>query len=163
MGKAALLFALAAAIITMWLTYSTQQTTIDTQDAQTESYSNQMARELAIKGRKLALAGWIQSVGKGETASFQSLSEGGGKITITNYSVAAGVLDLTVRAEYEGAVHDIRSQYLWNPGGALNSFQVKAAKVDMDIDNNAKLNIPSIAIDDQALSDKEVGEDGQDE
>lgn len=153
MGKAALLFALAATITTMWLSYSAQQTNMDTQDTQTEAYANKMARDLAVRGRKLALAGWIQGDGKGTSAPFQTLSEGGGDITITNYVVNSGVLDLTVRAEYNGAVHDIRSQYKWNPGGALNAFQIKAAKVDLDISNSATLEIPSIAVDDQSLAE----------
>ncbi len=153
MGKAALLFALAATITTVWLTSSMQQTNRDTQDAQTEAYSNQMARDLAVQGRKLALANWISVGGEDGAAPFQSLTEGGGEIQIMNYKVDSGVLDLTVRAEYQGAVHDLRSQYQWNPGGAMNAFQIKAAKVDLDINNNAELDITSITLDDQALAD----------
>ncbi|MEM8484155.1 MAG: hypothetical protein AAF564_01340 [Bacteroidota bacterium] len=153
MGKAALLFALAATITTVWLTTSMQQTNMDTQDAQTEAYSNQMARDLAIQGRKLALASWIAAAGESAAAPFQTLTEGGGDIEIVNYNVDDGVLDLTIRAEYEGAVHDLRSQYRWNPGGAMNAFQIKAAKVDLDINNGATLEIPTITLDDQALAD----------
>lgn len=153
MGKAALLFALAAAITTMWMTSSTTETTIDTQNAQIESYSNQMARDLAIRGRKLALANWIAASGGEGAAPFQTITDDGGSISITDYTVNSGVLDLTVRAEFEGAVHDIRSQYQWNPGGALNAFQIKAAKVDLDISSTTTLDIPSITIDDQSLSE----------
>ncbi len=153
MGKAALLFALAATITTVWLTYSTQETSRDTQDAQFLAHSNQMARELANKGRKLALANWIQVSGEEGSVPFLTMDDEGGTIKITNYNVSSGVLDLTVRAEYEGAVHDIRSQYQWNPGGAMNALQVKAAAIDFDISSQTTLDIPSIALDDQSLAD----------
>ncbi len=153
MGKTALLFALSATVITMWLTYSAQETTMDTDDAQVEAYSNKMARDMAIKGRKLALASWIESKGNDTAAPFTTITDGGGSISITDFSVSGSNLDMTVRAEYEGAVHDLRSKYKWNPGGAINAFQIKAASVDMDISSNATLDIPKIAVDDQSLSD----------
>ncbi len=125
---------------------------MDTQDTQTDAYANQMARELAIRGRRLSLAAWIQSEGDNISAPFQSLNEGGGKINISNFVANNGELDITIRGVYEGAVHDVRSKYEWT-GFGVNPFQIKAAEINFDLSPQTNLAFDKITLDDQALQE----------
>ena len=153
MGKGALIIALAATFITLTVTNTTLITTRETQDVKNRSASNMMARDLALKGRKLVLSHWAGTEGSASSAPFQTLTQDGGTITVTSYSSASNIMDVTLRAEYDGAVHDIRSRYQWNPGGALNPFQIKAADIDFTISNQASLNIKELTLDDQSLAE----------
>lgn len=152
MGKAAVLGALAVTLTVMSLIYTSQETSRETQIVQSRAASNDVARELAHDGKKLILASWVEAQGALGSAPFQSINQDGGTITVTDFNVSASVMDVTVRAEYNGAVHDIRSRYQWN-GYGLNPFQVKAADIDFEISPATELDFDKITLDDQSLKE----------
>ena len=152
MGKAAVLGALAVTLTVMSLIYTSQETSRETQIVQSRAASNDVAREMAQDGKKLILASWVEAQGSLGSAPFQSINQDGGTITVTDFDVSASVMDVTVRAEYNGAVHDIRSRYQWN-GYGLNPFQIKAADVDFDISPQTELDFDKITLDDQSLQE----------
>lgn len=152
MGQGALIATVAITVTMMLFLYTTQQTSRDTQDAQNEAYADKAARNLAEQGKKLALASWLESEGKSDVAPFNTITQDGGTIRISNYDLSSSVLDVTVRGTYDGAVHDVRSQFQWNSMG-LNPFQIKAADLNLTVSNNADLNISNITLDDQSLAE----------
>ena len=152
MGQGALIATVAITITMMLFLYSTQQTSRDTQEAQNEAYADKAARSLAEQGKKLVLASWLESEGKSSVAPFNSITRDGGTIEVSNYNLSSSVLDVTVRATYDGAVHDVRSQFQWNSMG-LNPFQIKAADLSVNVNSNAELNISNITLDDQSLAE----------
>ena len=154
MGKAALILSIAAIAITYTVMNSTQNTTLQTQEVSNRASANTLARDLAIKGRQLVLANWVSSEGKASSAPFQSIVEDGGTVTITQYQSVNDILDMTVRAVYDGAVHDIRSRFEWS-GFGINPFQVKAADIQFDIDSGTDLEFDEIILDDQSLDELE--------
>ena len=124
--------ALAVTVIVIQMSSSTLETSKDTASVQSDAFSNSFARNLAGKGRKLALASWLESKGKLSTAPFNEVTLEGGTISITNYVLDSDVLDVSVRAVFNDAVHDMRSQYKWNSYG-VNPIQIKAADLNFDI------------------------------
>ena len=152
MGQGALIATVAVTITMMLFMLATQQSNVDSQEAQNEAYASEAARDLALQGRKLVLARWLETSGTLDTAPFSSITSDGGTIRISSYTQSGTTLDVTVRGEYDGAVHDVRSQYQWNSYG-LNPFQVKAADIEIDISSSADLGIGSITMDDQSLSE----------
>lgn len=152
MGKAAVLGALAVTLTVMSLVYTTQLTSRETQIVQSRAVSNDVARDLAEEGRKLVLSSWVESQGAMNAAPFQSTSKNGGTITVTDFTTSADIIDVTIRGEYQDAIHDIRSRYQWN-GYGLNPFQIKAAAINLDIAPGTDLDFDKITLDDQALQD----------
>ena len=152
MGQGALIGVVAITMTMMLFMYSAQLTSRASQDAQIEAYANEAARELAMQGRKLVLAKWLEASGDLSVSPFNEITQEGGTISVTAFNVNSSMLDLTVRGEYDGAVHDVRSQFQWN-SYALNPFQIKAADLNFSISSSAKLDIGSISMDDQALDE----------
>ena len=152
MGQGALIATVAVTVTMMLFLYTTQQTTMDTQEAQNEAYADKAARELANQGKKLALASWLETSGTSNIAPFNRIDRNGGTIEVTNFNMDGNVLDVTVRGTFDGTVHDVRSRYQWNSMG-LNPFQIKAADLNFDIDGGADLDISSMTLDDQSLSE----------
>jgi len=152
MGQGALIATVAVTVTMMLFLYTTQQTSLDTQEAQNEAYADKAARELANQGKKLALASWLESSGTSNIAPFNTITRNGGTIEVANFNMDGNVLDVTVRGTYDGTVHDVRSRYQWNSMG-LNPFQIKAADLNFDIDAGANLDISSMTLDDQSLSE----------
>ena len=152
MGQAALIATVAVTMTMILFLYTTQQTTRDTQNAQNEAYADKAARNLAEQGKKLVLASWLESEGKSNVAPFNSVTKDGGTIEVSNYNLTSSLLDVTVRGIYDGAVHDVRSQFQWNSMG-LNPFQIKAADLSFNINSQADLNISNITLDDQSLAE----------
>ena len=152
MGQGALIATVAVTVTMMLFLYTTQQTTLDTQESQNEAYADKAARELANQGKKLALASWLESSGTSNIAPFNKITKDGGTIEVANFNMDGNVLDVTVRGTYDGTVHDVRSRFQWNTMG-LNPFQIKAADLNFDIDGGADLDITSLTLDDQSLSE----------
>ena len=152
MGQGALIATVAVTITMMLFMLTTQQTNVDTQEAQNEAYASDAARDLALQGRKLVLARWLETSGTLDKAPFSAITSDGGTIRVSSYTLSGTTLDVTIRGEYDGAVHDVRSQYQWNSYG-LNPFQVKAADIEVDISSSADLEIASITMDDQSLAE----------
>ena len=152
MGQGALIGVVAVTITMMMFMYTAQLTSRETQDVQNEAAANEAARDLAMQGRKLILAAWMKSSGSMNTAPFSSIVQDGGSFSVTSFDASSSTLDVTIRGEYDGAVHDIRSRYQWNSYG-LNPLQIKAADLNVNIASNANLDFSNIAVDDQALAE----------
>lgn len=156
MGKGAIIAAAGISFIAIMFLSNMQLISRDTATRQVDHQSGQIARELAIKGRKLVLSDWIQQGGGGGSYSkpFSTpINENGGTIEIRDpFTLTGNVLDFTVRGTFEGAVHEIRSQFQWN-GFGVNPFQVKAVKLDLEVENTTQLNLSSLALDDQGIND----------
>ncbi|MEM8484159.1 MAG: hypothetical protein AAF564_01360 [Bacteroidota bacterium] len=153
MGKVSIIAALVFSLIGFILLGNMQQATRETSEAQSDYHTGQLARELAVKGRKLIIAEWINLGGVTGTEPFTTISENGGTISVESYGADptnANVLDFTVRGIYEGAVHEIRTRYSWN-NFTVNPLQITAPDMTTTIDPNANLDFPSITLDDQSL------------
>lgn len=155
MGKVSIIAAIAFSFIGYILLQNMQQASLDTDLKLTDYHSGQIARELAIKGRKLLLAQWIDANG-GVINPIPNISENGGTISMdpSAFSLAGGILDFKVRGTYNGAVHDIRSRFEFVHFDA-NPLQIRAADIDISIDPSAVLDINHISLDDKALNDLE--------
>lgn len=158
MGKGALIAAAGISFVAILFLSNIQLISRDTNIKQTNYQAGQIARDLAVKGRKLVLSDWIQQSGGGAGYGkpfTTPIAEDGGTFEIRDpFSKNGSVIDFTVRGVYEGSVHEIRSQFQWN-GFGVNPFQVKAVAIDLDIDNNAQLNFGSMAVDDQGINELE--------
>ena len=156
MGKVSIVAAIAFSFIGYILLENMQQASRETDVRQGDYLSSQVARELAIKGRKLILANWIESGGT-SFALPDTIYESGGNISFNpaDFSIVGDVIDFKVRGVYNGAVHDIRSRFQFATFGA-NPLQIKAAEVDLTIDPGADLGITQITLDDQALNELET-------
>ncbi len=156
MGKLSIIAAIAFSFFGYIMLQTMQQSSRDTEVKQSDYLSSQVARELAIKGRKLVLATWLNS--SGGSVNPINIDENGGNIQMTgsDYSINGDILDFKVRGVYNGAVHDIRSRFQYVNFGA-NPLQIKAADIQMAIDPNAILeNINLITLDDQAINELET-------
>ncbi len=154
MGQGAVIGTFAIVITVALFMYSAQLTSLETQEAQTESHASETARDLAMKGRKLVLARWLESAGALHATPFDSVSLSEGTVYVTDFNASDNMLDVTVRGVSAGAVHDVRSRYLWQDY-ELNPFQVKATSMDVYISPLATLGISTISIDDQSLTEIE--------
>ena len=154
MGKAALIATLAVALSAVLYLNNTHEVERDTELKNTTHYNNQAVRELALNGRRLVIAAWMQSGGVSASAPFNTMSQDGGEISITNYNLAGNVLDFTVQANLNGAVHEVRSRYRWDSFG-LNPVQLRVPAMDVNLSPDAELDIDNIALDDQSLLDLE--------
>ncbi len=153
MGKVSIIAAIVFSLIGYILLGNMQQATRETNEAQSDYHTGQLARELAVKGRKLIIAEWIKLGGVTGTEPFSTLSEGGGTISVESYGADptnANVLDFTVRGVYEGSVHEIRTRYAWN-NFTVNPLQITAPDMTTTIDPAATLDFPSITLDDESL------------
>ncbi len=153
MGKVSIVAAIAFSFIGYILLENMQQASRETDVRQGDYLSSQVARELAIKGRKLILANWIESGGT-SFALPDTIYESGGNISFNpaEFSIVGDVIDFKVRGVYNGAVHDIRSRFQFATFGA-NPLQIKAAELDLSIDPGADLGIDAITLDDHALNE----------
>lgn len=155
MGKGALITAVAVVFSTLLMLFNSQLQANQTGNRENSSRSAQMARELALVGRKFVLTDWVSHDGSSGNAPFSdTLTRGGGKIWIdgSSWSNANDTLDFRILASYDSVVHEIRSRYAWN-GFALNPMQLKVGALDPDISNLATLDFTGIAVDDQSLQD----------
>ena len=154
MGKAALIATLAVALSAILYLNNSHDVERSTDEKNTEHYNNQAVRELALNGRRLVVAGWMQSGGISSSAPFNRISQDGGQINVTNYNLAGNVLDFTVQANLNGAVHEVRSRFRWDSFG-LNPVQLRVPGMNVNLSPDAELDIANIAIDDQSLVDLE--------
>lgn len=156
MGKGALIAAVAVVFSTLLLLFDAQVQANETDARENAKRSVEMARELAMRGRKLVLTDWIQKQNNGITANlspFDTLTRDGGKIWIEAWKDSSGILDFSVRAAYDSTVHEVRSQYAWS-GFGLNPVQMKAGAINPTISSFANLSdLNAIVLDDQSLQD----------
>ncbi len=156
MGKGALITAVAVVFSTLLMLFNSQMQSNETDNRENSARSAQMARELALVGRKLVLTGWVANDGSGGAAPFSdTLSRNGGKIWIdpSSWSNSGNdTLDFRVLASYDSVVHEIRSRYAWH-GYALNPMQLKVGALQPTISPLANLDVDGIALDDQSLED----------
>jgi hypothetical protein len=152
MGKATLIGAVATLLISSLMIYNTQLVSRETDGRQFDHMREQVARELALAGRKLVLAHWVESQGESAVRPFESVERDGGTITVSDYALVDGVLDFTVRAAYDSVVHEVRSRYRWN-NYIVNPLQIKATDLHLDISPDATLDIASISLDDQSIQE----------
>ena len=154
MGKAALIATLAVGLSAILYLNNSHEVERDTDQKNTEHYNNQAVRELALNGRRLVVAGWMQSGGVSASAPFSTMNQAGGQINVTNYNLSGNVLDFTVQANLNGAVHEVRSRFRWDTFG-LNPVQLRVPDIDLTLSPDAELDITNIALDDQSLLDLE--------
>ena len=162
MGKATLIATIAVAFAAILYLNNSHDVERSTDAKNAEHYNNQAVRELALNGRRLVLASWMNSGGISSSAPFSTMNQDGGTISVTNYNLSGTTLDYTVQATLNGAVHEVRSRFQWNNFG-LNPVQFRVTDIDFDVFPDAELNIGSIAIDDQSLDELDqslVGELG---
>jgi len=152
MGKGALLSVIAVAFSTLLLLYNAQLSSNETGVRENENRARRVARDLALEGRKLLLAGWVGTSGSAVAPAFTTMSQGGGQIDVVNFAVLNDTLDFTLRATYQQTVHEIRSRFAWNDF-ALNAMQFKVNKINPVIDAGATLDFTSIGLDNQSLSE----------
>ena len=155
MGKGAIIGAIALSFLALITLMNTQTTSRDTSAKQVEYQTGYMARELAMKGRKLVLSSWISN---GSAATdFGVINEDGGTIDILAGADLDGsdrVIDYTVRGVYDGTVHEVTSRFRWD---ALlsNPLQMRVPALDLNVDPSATLNMDTITVDMQSLEDLE--------
>lgn len=159
MGKGALIAAIAAVFTTVLMLFSSQEQSNQTDNKENERRSLEIARELAMVGRKLVLTNWVQNSGGSGSSPFNgdTLDRDGGKIWIPpgDWSNPGNdTLGFTVLASYDSTVHEIRSLYAWK-GFNMNTVQLKVGALQPDISNIAVLEFDGIALDDQSLQDLE--------
>ena len=152
MGKATLIATIAVAFAAILYLNNSHDIERSTDAKNAEHYNNQAVRELALNGRRLVLAGWMNSGGISSSSPFTTINQDGGTITVKDYTLSGTVLDYTVQAKLNNAVHEVRSRFRWNNFG-LNPVQLRVTDIDFDVSPDAELNIGSIAIDDQSLDE----------
>ncbi|MFK7848614.1 MAG: hypothetical protein AB8G77_25225 [Rhodothermales bacterium] len=156
MGKGALIAAIAAVFTTVLMLFSSQEQSNQTDNKENERRSLEIARELAMVGRKLVLTDWIDKDGSDTAIQpfLDTLSRDGGQIWIEGYTPGGGRLDFRVYGAYDSTVHEIRSLYAWK-GFNANTVQLKVGALQPSFSNLAELDFNGIAIDDQSLQDLE--------
>ena len=159
MGKGALITAVAVVFSTLLMLFNSQVHSNETDARENSKRSQDIAKDLAMLGRKLVLTSWIQNSGAGGGSPFNgdTLTRGGGKIWIepTSWSNPGNdTLGFRVMASYDSTVHEVRSMYAWK-GFALNALQMKAGAINPTISSLATINVDNIALDDQSLQDLE--------
>ncbi len=160
MGKGAIIAAVFVVFTTMTMLFNSQMQSKETDDRELEQQSNQLSRELAMVGRKLVLADWIESNGANTSPPFNVVNRDGGRIFMdpAGYIMTPGTsenqVDFTVRAEYDSTLHEVRSRFSWS-NLALNPVQLKVADLTPTIEFGAELDFDNIVIDDQSLLDLE--------
>ncbi len=154
MGKGALLGALFVLSMTMVMLMNAQNQSRETDDREYEQQTNQLARALAMEGRKAVLAAWARSNGALTAQPFSSINRDGGRIQMLDYTLTGSTLDFTVQADYDSTVHEVRSRFEWQDF-VINPFQMKTWRVDPTIHPNATLNFSTVGIDDQNMEELE--------
>ena len=156
MGKAALIGVIALSFLALITLRNTQSISRTTNDKQLEFQVGFMARELAMKGRKLVMSSWIKNNGS-NARDIGTINDGGGTITLLSDSVKSlngNEIGFTIRGVYDGAVHDVTSRLRW--GSILSSpLQMKVPDLNLTVSSSAVLNMDQIAIDTQSLDDLE--------
>ncbi|MBX2818130.1 MAG: hypothetical protein KTR29_00570 [Rhodothermaceae bacterium] len=156
MGKGALIGVIALSFLALITLRNTQSISRSTNDKQLEFQVGFMAKELAMKGRKLVLSSWIKNNGA-SARDIGTVNDGGGTITLLSDSVKSLIgteIGFTVRGVYEGAVHDVTSRLRW--GSILSSpLQMKVPDLNLTVSSTATLNMNEIALDTQSLDDLE--------
>lgn len=154
MGKGALIGVVALSFLAILTLVNTQATSRDTNEKQVEFQMGFLAKELAMKGRKLVISSWIKN--KGANADdINTINDDGGTISILSDTVkqlSGNEIAFTIRGIFEGSVHDVTSRLRW--GALLTSpLQMKVPDLNLSIDPSATLNMSDIAIDTQSLDD----------
>ena len=154
MGKGAIIGAIALSFLAILTLVNTQSISRDTSDKQIEFQTGFMAKELAMKGRKLVISSWIQNSGT-RADDIGTLNEDGGTMALMSDSIKqlnGNLIAFTIRGIYDGTVHDVTSRFRW--GAPITSpLQLKVADMDLTVSPTATLNMQDIAIDTQGLDD----------
>lgn len=157
MGKGALVIAIAVVFSTLLAVFNMQGQANETDARENKKRSLEVARDLAMTGRKLVLTHWVDSEGSSSIAQpfTDTLIRDGGKIWIEDFSFpTANVLEFRAYGAYDSTVHEIRSRFSWQ-GFALNPVQFKVGALQPSISQLSVLDLESIALDDQSLQDLE--------
>ena len=155
MGKGAIIAAVFVIATTMTMLFNAQLQTRETEKREYKRQANQVARELAMEGRKVVLASWILSNGKQSSWTTGPIQRDGGRILVSNMGMFNDTLDFSVQADYDSTVHEVRSRFTWTDF-TLNPFQLRSWKINPDISSTAQLNLGSaLALDDQNVQDLE--------
>ena len=156
MGKGALIAAVAVVFSTLLMLFDAQIQSNETDTRENAKRSLEVARELAMLGRKLVLTDWIQNQNNGITGlmPFDTLKRDGGKFWISSWDNPGNdTVDFAVQAVFDSTVHEVRSRYSWS-GFGLNPVQMKAGAINPTISDLANLNdLDAIVLDDQSLQD----------
>ena len=158
MGNGALFATIAVVGATLLLLFNTQIHSQETGRRELVQQANHVARELAMTGRKLVLADWVEANGASSTQPFSSVNRDGGLIRVVDYDNTAGsansVLDFTVQASYDSVVHEVRSRFRWS-NVSLNAVQLKAGDIAPTFSPASQFNFTDIALDNTSLLDLE--------
>ncbi len=157
MGKGALVIAIAVVFSTLLAVFNMQGQANETDSRENKKRSLEVARDLAMTGRKLVLTHWVDSDGSSSIAQpfTDTLIRDGGRIWVEDFSFpAANVLEFRAYGAYDSTVHEIRSRFSWQ-GFALNPVQFKVGALQPSISDQSILDLESIALDDQSLQDLE--------
>ena len=156
MGKGALIGVIALSFLAILTLLNTQSISRETSDRQIEFQTGYMAKELAMKGRKLIISSWIKNNGS-NADDIASINEDGGTITLladTVKQLSGNEIAFTVRGVYDGSVHEVTSRLRW--GALLSSpMQMKVPDLDLTVSPSATLNMSDFALDTQSLEDLE--------
>ena len=156
MGKGALIGVVVLSFLAILTLMNTQSIERDTQDRQYGYQTGFMAKELAMKGRKLVLSSWIKNNGT-RAEDIGTLNEAGGTINLladAGQDLFGTEIAFTVRGVYDSTVHEVTSRFRW--GSILSSpLQLKVPDLDLTVSSSATLDLDSIAIDTQSLEDLE--------
>ncbi|MEM8488366.1 MAG: hypothetical protein AAF564_22645 [Bacteroidota bacterium] len=157
MGKGALVIAIAVVFSTLLAVFNMQGQANETESRENKKRSLEVARDLAMTGRKLVLTHWVDSEGSSSISQpfTDTLTRDGGKIWIEDFSFpSANILEFRAYGAYDSTVHEIRSRFSWQ-GFALNPVQFKVGALQPSISQLSVLDLESIALDDQSLQDLE--------
>ena len=156
MGKGALIGVIVLSFVALLTMMNTQSIERDTSDRQYEYQTGFMAKELAMKGRKLVISSWIKNNGT-RAEDIGTLDEAGGTINLlpdTLRDLFGTEIAFTVRGVYDSTVHDVTSRFRW--GSLLSSpLQMRVPDLNLTISSSTILDMDSIAIDTQSLDDLE--------
>lgn len=115
MGKLTLLLVGAAVIGGSLLTFSTRQLAGETQAGQRAAQADLLSRQIAESGHAVVLAAIVDDTGF-RTPSIRPREYEGGTYRVSyDPSSSASRATFTVRGDYAGASHTIRSTYDWDP------------------------------------------------
>ena len=154
MGKGALIAAAFVLATTMTMLFSAQLQSRETDELEYKRQANQVARELAMEGRKAVLASWIQSQAMGAlpVQPFNLINRDGGRIFIKNFIPSGNTIDFTIQADYDSTVHEVRSRFAWQ-SFAVNPMQLNTWRIIPTISPMAALNIPTLGLDKNSVEE----------
>ncbi len=151
MGKGALISVLGISFLALFTLNQARLISQESSQLQTSHHAEVLAKELAVKGRKLVLSSWISSKGASGSYPFTSIAVDGGTITLDTLSLENNLLSFTVQGEYEGASHRISSNLEWHTF-SINPLQISVPEFDFEVEPTATLDFDTIVIDDLSLT-----------